>query len=402
MTTAPQAPGRLGVAAPASELLAYLAALGRWRDERKAELDRLDAAALASSTPQAYTGDLVLSMALWQSVAGRHDELQRHWDSGRADAAARERMSALIWGRMDANAAGMALTLVEACRLSDALVVQVRTRLSVDPSGSDDAARLRAARTAAERVRDLAEDLACLAVDAAAQVTKALSAVDADLAEAADWIARGADPGQRLASAEQRLARLERDAIVDISRRQQAVRDVEAARRLAADLDARGDALRVEAARIASGFRPAPRLGVPDVEALGPIPTDPDGVRAYLSRLDAVRRALDVAEAAYRAPAAEIEELRGRLGGWRAKLAARPLGATTLVADVLRAAEAALAPGPDGRVDLEAARAGLAAVGALAAAAGATPTTPTAPPAPSPRPWSPSRSAPADPAGGTP
>ncbi|MFN8077830.1 MAG: hypothetical protein U0Q15_20755 [Kineosporiaceae bacterium] len=267
---APAAPGRLGVAAPAADLLAYLAALGRWRDERKAELDRLDAAALGSGTPEAYTGDLVLSMALWQSVARRHDDLQREWDSGRADAGARERMSALIWGRMDATASGMALTLVEACRLSDALAVQLRARLSVDPSAGDDAARLRAARTTAERVRDLVEDLRPLAAACADDTASALARVDSDLDDAASWVARGADPGERLSGAETRLVRLERDAIVEISRRQQALRDAETARRLTAELDARGDALRVEAARVAAAVRPAPRLGVPDVEGAWP------------------------------------------------------------------------------------------------------------------------------------
>jgi hypothetical protein len=66
---------------------------------------------------------------------------------------------------------------------------------------------------------------------------------------------------------------------------------------------------------------PAPRFAVPDVAALGPVPSDPSAVDAYLLRLDAVGRALSIAQAAYAGALAEREELRGRLGAYAAKAA---------------------------------------------------------------------------------
>ena len=64
---------------------------------------------------------------------------------------------------------------------------------------------------------------------------------------------------------------------------------------------------------------PAPRFAVPDVSALGPVPTDPDAVDAYLVRLDAVGRALTIAQDAYASALAERDELRARLEAYAAK-----------------------------------------------------------------------------------
>ena len=44
--TAPPAPGRMGSEVQPTEAMAYLEQLGRWRDERRTELDQLDEAAL--------------------------------------------------------------------------------------------------------------------------------------------------------------------------------------------------------------------------------------------------------------------------------------------------------------------------------------------------------------------
>ena len=63
--TAPSAPGQLGTAIEAPAAMAYLEALGRWRDDRRRELDQLDAAALSAPEGDALTGDMMLSMALW-------------------------------------------------------------------------------------------------------------------------------------------------------------------------------------------------------------------------------------------------------------------------------------------------------------------------------------------------
>ena len=65
----------------------------------------LDEAALAAPDAAAYTGDLLLSMALWKAVADRHDLLVATWDSGRVGQTELERLSTLVWGRLDATRA---------------------------------------------------------------------------------------------------------------------------------------------------------------------------------------------------------------------------------------------------------------------------------------------------------
>ncbi len=161
--TAPRAPGRLGQPLQAQDALEYLSALGTWREERKRELDHIDEAALAASDGSAHTGDLLLSMALWKAVADRHDLLVATWDSGRVGPTELERLSTLIWGRLDTTTAGgpvsaggaLAVSLPEACRLSDALAASLRARLGLDASEADTQARLRSLRASVERVRDL-------------------------------------------------------------------------------------------------------------------------------------------------------------------------------------------------------------------------------------------------------
>ncbi len=149
---APAAPGRIGVPIDPQAALVYLEALGRWRDDRQRELNQLDQAALAN--PQkvqgagGVTADIMLSMALWKAVSDRYELLVRVWDSGRVGASERERMSSLIWGRLDATLdpglisrstvpgnSALAVSLPEACRLSDALASQLRVRLGLEVSG---------------------------------------------------------------------------------------------------------------------------------------------------------------------------------------------------------------------------------------------------------------------------
>ena len=113
--------------------------LGRWRDGRRAELDELDNAALQAATGSTATGDILLSMALWKAVSDRYELLLATWNSGRVGATELMRMSTLIWGRLDANtASGLSVSLPEACRLSDALLSQLRVKLGLDPSGDGD------------------------------------------------------------------------------------------------------------------------------------------------------------------------------------------------------------------------------------------------------------------------
>ena len=130
LQAAPQAPGGLGQAAPAPELLDFLDGLTRWRGERRQELDRIDAASLLPGRRQ-LTSDLALALSMWQAVSDRLDRLTEVWDSGRVTAKGREEMSRLIWGRLDtgpgaAPTGSFGVSLVEAARLCDALTSTLR------------------------------------------------------------------------------------------------------------------------------------------------------------------------------------------------------------------------------------------------------------------------------------
>ena len=283
--TAPTAPGRLGQAIAPLDAVRYLEALGAWRDQRKAELDVLDEAALQAADQSAYTGDMLLSMALWKAVADRHDLLVATWDSGRVGQAEQERLSTLVWGRLDAtrhlpaggdghrDATGaLAVSLPEACRLSDALAASLRARLGIDASEADTTARIRQLRAAVERVRDLVDREPASAHDAGAAV---LAKLDKRVSDAMARAQRGADTGGLIGPLESDVARAERDLIVGAANRRAEAHDAARARALREELEARGVALRDLAALCVAEVTPAPRFAVPDVSALGRVPTEP-------------------------------------------------------------------------------------------------------------------------------
>jgi hypothetical protein len=330
--TAPTAPGRLGQPIVPLDAVRYLEALGTWRDRRKTELDLLDEAALKAADQSAYTGDMLLSMALWKAVADRHDLLVATWDSGRVGPAEQERLSTLVWGRLDATrhlpagaggphdvTGALAVSLPEACRLSDALAASLRARLGLDVSEADTSARIRQLRAAVERVRDLVDREPASAHEAGAAL---LAKLDKRVSDAMARAQRGADTGGLIGPLETDVARAERDLIVGAANRRAEAHDAARARALREELEARGVALRDLAARCVAEVTPAPRFAVPDVSALGRVPTDPAAVDAYLVRLDAVGRALTMAQDAYAAALSERDELRGRLDAYAAKAAA--------------------------------------------------------------------------------
>jgi hypothetical protein len=334
----PTPPGRIGVAITPEDALHYLEALGAWRDQRKTELDRLDEAALAAPDSAApgtagacgVTGDVMLSMALWKAVADRYDLLLATWDSGRVGQAERERLSTLIWGRLDAtldprlaqrpdvpsSSGALAVSLPEAMRLSDALAASLRARLSLDPADADLTGRLRGLRAQLERVRDLVNAEPPGPADL---FSRKLAKLDDRLSEMVDKARRGADVGGLVGPLEADAARIERDLIVGSATRAEDARDISRARQLRAELEARGAAIRDLAAKCVAAVNPAPRLAVPDVAALGPVPQSAAEVDAYLVRLATVSRALNFAHAAYATALDEHRELRERLEAYAIK-----------------------------------------------------------------------------------
>jgi len=340
----PAPPGRIGVAISPEDALHYLDALGAWRDQRKSELDLLDEAALSQpdSDPATgaagstgLTGDVMLSMALWKAVADRYDLLLATWDSGRVGQPELERLSTLIWGRLDAtldprlaqrpdvpsSSGALAVSLPEAMRLSDALAASLRARLSLDPTDADVSGRLRQLRAQLERVRDLVGAEPPDTRNSNDGFARKLSKLDARLAETVDKARRGADVGGLVGPLEADAARTERDLIVGSATRATAARDVARARQLRAELEARGAAIRDLAALCVATVNPAPRLAVPDVAALGPVPESAAEVGAYLARMARVSRALNQAHGAYATALDELSELRGRLEAYAIKAA---------------------------------------------------------------------------------
>ena len=113
------------------------------------------------------------------------------------------------------------------------------------------------------------------------------------LLDVTDRAKRGAEVGGLLAPLEHDAAGTERDLIVGAGQRIEDARDAERAERQREELLARGAAVGDLVTRVVSLVTPAPRFGVPDVRALGDVPTDPSAVDAYpvsYTHLDVYKR----------------------------------------------------------------------------------------------------------------
>jgi hypothetical protein len=335
--SAPVAPGRMGAALDARAAQVYLDELGRWRDARRRELDELDKAALHAATGTAATGDILLSMALWKAVSDRYELLFATWNSGRVGVTELMRMSTLIWGRLDAaSASGLSVSLPEACRLSDALLSQLRVKLGLDPSGMEITERIRQLRAQMERIREQID----LEPAGAAQQQAALeqSRLARRLKESAEKAGRGGDVAGMLGPLEIEAATFERDLIVSGARRRDAAALLQRARAQRADLEAREVALRGIVEECVRRVDPAPHYAVPDTAALGPVPNTRAELENYLRRLDQVSRAMTIAQTAYAKALHDREELDSRLEAYHAKAEATGVAE---VPDVARAYELA-------------------------------------------------------------
>jgi len=329
---APIAPGRLGDPVGVQEAFVYLRDLGVWRDQRKAELDALDAAALASSEADAFSRDMLVSMALWKAIADRYDLLSVTFDSGRVGPTEAARLSTLIWGRLDvapgsaaakiapSTSGALALSLPEACRLSDAMASSLRARLSLEPSGAEVGTRVKDVRATIERIRDQIM-LVPAGVDREA-ARDLLERLDRRLTDVTERAKRGADVGGLLAPLEFDASGTERDLIVGAGQRLDDAKDAQRAADLRQELLARSAAVSGLVDRCVAQVSPAPRLAVPDVRALGDIPAAADDVDAYLAKLDAVSRALTVVHTAYSGALAERDEVQGYAGALTAQVRA--------------------------------------------------------------------------------
>lgn len=316
---APDAPGRLGEPVDVGQLRSYLIELDRWLDGRRAELEALDEAVRASDHPDDLTPDVALGLQLWQAIQTRYRRLLQVWDRGRVGIKEREQLASLVWGRLDDEVwgaqAASGLSLPEACRMSDALTGQLRSRLQLDPAGTQAVGRLRDLRASMERLRD---QVALEPPQTRDSAQAKLDQLEERLATIQDKAGRGGDIGGLLGPLEAQAATFERDLIVGGAlRRQQAASGPtdgstrpgteqathrqrrEAANRLRADLIARGQQLEELVDRAAAAITDPPKYAVPDVTALGPVPDDPVPLERYFGRLQQIAKAMDLIDRAY-------------------------------------------------------------------------------------------------------
>lgn len=341
---APLAPGRLGERIDPAALGTYLTELDTWVRERRRDLDDVDNAALAAGDNAALTGDILLSMALWKAVADRQRLLVATWDGGRVGDVERERLSTLIWGRLDAtldaatakaarSAAGganLALSVPEACRLSDALLGQLRVRLHLDPAADEHARRVKDLRAQLERLRD---QIALEPAPAQPAASKLWDRLRTRVDEVTTKAQRGGDVGGLLGPLENDAARFERDLIVGGAKRRDAADEIRSLTELRDDLEAREAALSDLAATVSRTLMPAPRYAVPDVSLLGPVPSAPEELPAYKKRLERVTAAMNLVSETCTAALAAHEDLVARLATVQARERGRPTpGLAELVA----------------------------------------------------------------------
>lgn len=330
LVLAPVAPGRIGVPIEPAHAQKYLGLLSDWLSARRQELNLLDAAVLRSKERQSLTLDMTLALALWQACQERYELLIATWDSGRVGPAERERLSTLIWGRLDAtmdpslirratgeatrpgggDPTSLAVSLPEACRLSDAMAGQLRTRLAMDPAADRMTLRVKQLRAQLERLRDqVALEPEALRVAPTKKVADLTARVD----DIAGRLSRGGDVGGMVGPAEIDATKLERDLIVGGAERRQARDLVQQARELRDGLESREAALTQLVDSCVRQVAPSPKYAVPDVEALGPLPNTKSGVEAYMARLEQVSRAMQVVQQAYGKALAERESLLDQL-----------------------------------------------------------------------------------------
>ena len=199
--TAPTAPDKLGEAIEPALIQRYLDELDAWLRTRKDELDELDRAALAANRGQELASDMGLTLAMWKAIHDRYQLVFATWDGGRVLQQERERISTLIWGRLDGASGmpgGLAVSLPEACRLNDALTGQLRTKLSLTYDATEQVARIREVRAQLERIRDQVALEPATTRDATVNTLAGLMARMEQIGDRAD---RGADVGGLLGAA---------------------------------------------------------------------------------------------------------------------------------------------------------------------------------------------------------
>ncbi|MGO0578172.1 hypothetical protein [Ornithinimicrobium panacihumi] len=338
----------------------YLAELGRWRMRREHELRALDELTRTHDERDALNVDVTTSMALWHAVAQRHDLLLTTWEAATEGEGERDWVAQLIWGVLempDGDAQALAITLPEAMRLSDSLATSLRARLGTDEDDLPVADRTAALQDEIDRIRTRLDESGSPAEGDEAdqgddtEETPDLHAQLQELETELEAVRQGGQPEDdgraaevrsELGALQSRLVRIDQASIVATASEAHGRADAEQAAAERDHLVAKGEAVRALAERVLNSVHPAPKLGIPDVTALGDLPSDENELSTYVANLERVGRALDQAHATYAAALAEYADLADR-----AELLAKTLsgcGAPTSVdlAGMLTAAKESL------------------------------------------------------------
>lgn len=310
----------------------YLSELARWRMRREHELSALDEVTRTHPDRDALNEDVTASMTLYHAIAQRHDLLMASWEDVRDGDGEREWVSTLLWGVLempDGDPQALALGLPDALRMSDALAASLRARTGADGEELPVRQRVAALRADLDRLEgvvardDSAEGGGGAGYGSAGdsrlfqdgrEVDPALTERLAQARLRLDALGPRADEEAlvEIGELESELAGLERALLVAAAEEAHGTADLDQARAEREHLVAKGEAVRALAARVLESVTPAPTLGIPDVSALGEVPTEESELTAYVGNLERVGRALDQAHATYAAALAEYADLADR------------------------------------------------------------------------------------------
>jgi hypothetical protein len=325
LAAAPTAPGSLTNSPTINELRQFLEDLDEWRTALDRNLDALDRRAQSSRTPDMYSNDVTLAMALRASIDSRGTDLVKVWDSGRVGSVELARAAELIWGRLpDALGNASAFSLAEACTLVTALYTRLDVQLSSDVlAGSGATDEITALREALQRCAVSAETLHRRQDDVAE--------LSARLDLLLDTGAQGSiAPG--VAELEKAAYALEGLLVKEIALRAAVTRDAAAAATTRSRLLADEAKVRAVAAEARQKIVAVPALAIPSVAVIGEPPLVPTAeidaepgswttaraeLDGYLERLARVDAALKEAGDRYGAGLARRADLRGLLGAYR-------------------------------------------------------------------------------------
>jgi hypothetical protein len=315
----PPAPGSLTSPPGAAAAQQWLSGAQRWLATAGGVVARLDADAAAATEPDAHSADVMLAVTLTQTVTERLDAVGDALGHGAVAS-----LGELCHGRspVGPNLTGAAggFNVTEAATLLIAVVDRLATSVAADAVvASGVASTLGALRSRIVALRDVAAATG-LTVDAStweADIDAAIAAQDPTRIRATvTEIAR------RVTMFEKAVAQVADDQ----QRARSAATTAQTLRARAADLRPRVAALAVE---VEDQIVDPPRLGLPDPEALGPVPgvptsDDPAGwatlaadLEGHVARCERVIAALELAESRYRTVLESRDALRGLLGAYR-------------------------------------------------------------------------------------